>query len=86
MTLEAALTLTLDEFRDGLRDTLLRDLESRAPLALAVAERRRGASLTAPEAWHAGYQLGLLEALQALDDGAELLVETALRRFNAAQN
>ena len=84
MTLETALSDTLNEFRDGLRDSLLRDLETRT--ALAVAERRRGSSLTASEAWHAGYQLGLMEALQALDDGAELLVETALKRFNAAQN
>ena len=37
MTLENALTLA--EFRDGLRDDLLRDLEIRVPLALTVAKR-----------------------------------------------
>jgi hypothetical protein len=86
MTLENALTLTLNEFRDGLRDSLLPNLEIRAPLALAVAERQCGARLNSSEAWHAGYQLGLLEALQALDEGAELIVQNALKRFSDAQN
>ena len=86
MTLESALTLELEIFREGLRDSLLANLEIRAALALRVAELQRGAALDALEAWHAGYQLGLMEALGALDEGAELVAELALERFSKAQN
>ena len=86
MTLEAALLLELENFRLGLRESLLGNLETRAALALRVAERRRGATLQPVEAWHAGYQLGLMEALGALEEGAELIAELTLERFSRAQN
>lgn len=86
MTLEAALTLELEIFRLGLRESLINNLETRAALALRVAERGRGASLEPVEAWHAGYQLGLLEALAALEEGAELIAQLALERCSRSQN
>ena len=76
----------LEIFHEGLREQLLSNLETRAALALRVAERGRGTALEPLEAWHAGYQLGLMEALAALDDGAELIADLALERFARAQN
>ena len=86
VTLNTALLLELENFREGMRESLLANLEIRAALALRVAELQRGAGLEPLEAWHAGYQLGLMEALGALDDGAELIAELALERFAKAQN
>ena len=86
MTLNGALILELEIFREGLRQSLLDSLEIRAALALRVAEHQRGASLEPVEAWHAGYQLGLLEALGALEESIELIAELALERFAKAQN
>ena len=86
MTLNAALTLELEIFHEGLREQLLSNLETRAALALRVAELQRGTALAPLEAWHAGYQLGLMEALGALDEGAELIAQLALERFSRSQN
>lgn len=86
VTLAAALTLELEILREGPRESQLANLEIRAALAFRVAERGRGASLKPLEAWHAGYQLGLMEALGALEEGAELIAELALERHSKAQN
>jgi hypothetical protein len=86
MTLEEALQSTVADFRSNLQETMLLTLEARARQALAVAENRRGSGLTGVEAWHAGYQLGLMEALQAFEEGSELIAQAALQQFNAAQN
>ena len=86
MNLKDSLLLELDVFRVNLRDRLLERLGERAPIALQVAEHQRRTKLTPVEALHAGYQLGLLEALSALDDGAELIAELALERFAKMQN
>jgi hypothetical protein len=86
MTLHDALISELDEFRIQLRLHLLATLEDRAPLAVSSLEQQRGSKFGSVEAWRIGYEMGVMELLQALDEGGELLVEIALRRFYDAQN
>lgn len=86
VTLDAALLLELERFRKGLQAQQLVNLKSRAALALRVSGRQKNANPELLEAWHGGYQLGLMEALGALDEGAELIAQLALERFSRSQN